>query len=149
MNEATREQSLGIFCPLKQTGSMSRRLCRSRPDTAEGPSHGRNLELDVRSQFDQTRLVTGGEPADSEPGRLHIREATSSCITAIRAACPRTGLERWMVEDVQHFSLQAEVDRLRDGNMLGDGQIVIHVSRPMQVHKLPEGPRRSVWRNEA
>ena len=49
-----------------------------------------------------------------------------------------------MVEGVQHGCLKAEIDALRDRDVLGNGKVIIHVSRTVEVHKLSEGSGRGI-----
>src|SRR5207244_2948756 len=68
----------------------------------------------------------------------------------IRAACAGPWLKIGVIEGIQHFRLQAELDPLADRNDLGDRQIIVEVVWPMQIDDLTDGSgdvvRRDVLR---
>ena len=110
--------------------------------------HASLSEFHVGSQFDQAWTVTWRKSTDSETRGLHVREASSSCITEVRTARARTGLECWMVEGIQHRGLEAEANLLCDRYVLANGDIVVYVMWTMQIHDLSKGSWRTVREDE-
>src|SRR5271157_35997 len=87
-------------------------------------------ELDIPSQFDYTCPVEGAV-ADPESTALDgVKAEVGSSI-----GCPWA--KRWVIEGIQHFSLQAEAPPLRDWEVFSDRNVIVGVMWPMEPDTLP------------
>lgn len=89
---------------------------------------GLRLEFDVCPKLNDSRPVIGRliivvwrVTTDSEPGSLDKRELIARREAVVIASATNSGLEIRVIEDIQHFRLQGEINTLTYGDMFCDG----------------------------
>src|SRR5580693_9706923 len=104
-------------------------------------------KLEVCSQFNYARAtirrILGIESIAAKSKPRILKSVVAKVRTSIRRRWPKS----WMIEGVQHFSLQCETKPLGDREVLGDRDVVVGVMGSVQPYSLAKGTGRCIRGN--
>ena len=104
-----------------------------------------SLELDICAELDSAGFIGRWSTTKQETVGLHVLSVSTKLAgtTLLRA-----WLEIWVIECVEHFSLEGKVDAFTNRNTLRDGQVFAVVARSVQKYSLADGSGSCIRRDK-